>query len=73
MLKEFIMKLNDDEEVLASWMTRTDFNEWYCKDEPLTDEQWYLLEENVGFEGDVIDYEINWVRQITKAEDENIR
>lgn len=70
-LKSYIASLDDEEDLIASFMSRQDFCDWYNDGEPVPDWVWNRIEDVVGFDGDQIAYDLKWVKENYEDKDEN--
>jgi hypothetical protein len=70
-LRRGIAHLPSDTDIIATWMTRKDVEDYYNNGEPLADTTWYILQDTMTFNGDNIYQELKYIKEYIKVDDEN--
>jgi len=70
-LKKYISTLDDEEDLLCSFITRDEFCAHYNEGESLPDRIWNILEDVVGFDGDQLYYDLEYVKKNYEEDNEN--
>ena len=70
-MRKYIADYDDDADIIASWMLRTENEEEYNDNEKLSDDVWTILLEQVSFDGDALYSDIAYSKHYIKELDEN--